>query len=69
MIKIRIKMLVERDGDGYYAYCPDLPGLHVGADTEEELKALAKDAAAAYLTSLVSTETRSLLLSLRSIGQ
>jgi predicted RNase H-like HicB family nuclease len=53
MIKFRVKLLVERDGEGYHVYCPDLPGLHVGADTEEEVKALALDAAVAYLSSLL----------------
>ena len=53
MIKVRIELLVERDGEGFHAFCPELPGLHVGGDTEEEAKKLAVDAAIAYLASLI----------------
>lgn len=52
-IRIKVKIVVERDDDAFYAYCPDLKGLHVGGDTEEEALSNAIDATKAYLGSLV----------------
>ena len=48
-----IEIMVEPDGGVYHAFCPALKGLHVGGDTEEEAVSNAKDAAMAYIESLM----------------
>lgn len=48
-----VEMIVERDQGGYHVYCPALKGLHAGGDTEEEALLHARDAAIAYLRSLI----------------
>jgi antitoxin HicB len=53
IIGFRIEIFVEPDEPGFHAYCPALKGLHVGGDTEEEALENAKDAAIAYLQSLM----------------
>jgi predicted RNase H-like HicB family nuclease len=53
IIRLKVKILVERDDDSFHAYCPDLKGLHVGGDTEKEAVANAVEAVKAYLESLV----------------
>ena len=53
MLRIRIGIVIEPDDGGFYAYCPGLKGLHVGGATEQEAVKNAKDAAVAYLQSLL----------------
>ena len=50
---MKVKIHIERDGDGYHAYCPQLPGVHVGGDSVEEAARHARDASEAYLLSAV----------------
>lgn len=52
-IAFRALIVIEPDNGQYYAYCPALDGLHVGGSTEEEALRNAKDAAIAYLKSLL----------------
>jgi len=49
----RIDVIVEPDETGFHAYCPALKGLHVSGDTEEGAVQNARDAALAYLGSLI----------------
>lgn len=53
IIKIKIQLEVERDGDTYHAFCLALKGLHVDGATEHEAIETAKEAACAYLVSLM----------------
>lgn len=53
VIGFRIEIFVEPDEDGFYAYCPALKGLHTEGDTEEQALQNARDAAIAYLSSLI----------------
>ena len=53
VIDFTIQVIVEPDEGGFHAYCPALKGLHVSGDTEEEALQNARDAAMAYLSSLV----------------
>lgn len=39
-----VTVIVEPDGNGYYAHCPGLPGVHVGGETQEEVLKNARDA-------------------------
>ena len=52
-IEFKIDIIVEPDESGFHAYCPALKGLHVGGDTKEEALQNARDAAVAYLESLI----------------
>ncbi len=52
-IEFKIDIIVEPDESGFHAYCPALKGLHVGGDTKEEALQNARDAAIAYLESLI----------------
>jgi len=49
----QIEIIVEPDGDSYHAYCPALIGLHTCGDSEQEAVENAKDAAIAYIHSLL----------------
>lgn len=51
--EFRVEIIVEPDDGIFHAYCPALKGLHTCGDTEEEAFSNAKDAAMAYLLSLV----------------
>jgi len=49
----RIQVVIEPDEGGFHAYCPALKGLHTCGETEQEALQNAKDAAIAYLQSLL----------------
>lgn len=49
LLIFKILIIVERDGDGFYAYCPELEGIHVYGDTPEEALSVTKDAVEVYL--------------------
>jgi predicted RNase H-like HicB family nuclease len=53
MLKIKITVQVEKDGDSFYAYCPGLKGLHVDGSTEEEAIDNAVEAASLYVSSMI----------------
>lgn len=53
MLKIKITVQVEKDGDSFYAYCPGLKGLHVDGATEDEAVDNAIKAASLYLSSMI----------------
>jgi antitoxin HicB len=52
-IEFKIDIVVEPDDVGFHAYCPSLKGLHAAGDTEDEALQNAKEAAIAYLESLI----------------
>jgi predicted RNase H-like HicB family nuclease len=52
-IMFTIPIVIEPDNGEFHAYSPLLKGLHVGGETEEEALNNAKDAAVAYLISLI----------------
>jgi predicted RNase H-like HicB family nuclease len=45
-------VVIERDGDAWGAYCPDLPGLGVVGASREEVERLVRDAIALHLEGL-----------------
>lgn len=51
-LRLSVLIVVEQDGEGYYAYAPALKGLHVDGSTEEEAFENAKLATRVYLESL-----------------
>lgn len=44
-----VPIIIEPDEDGFHAYCPDLPGLHMCGNTQEETFENAKDAVKGFL--------------------
>lgn len=48
-----IPISIEPDHGEFHAYCPLLKGLHIGGKTEDEALQNAKNAAIAYLISLI----------------
>lgn len=53
VLKIRIRICVEPDGDRYYAYCPELKGVHEDGDTVEDAVSNAKESALVYVKSVI----------------
>jgi predicted RNase H-like HicB family nuclease len=51
--KVKVRIEVEQDGDAFYAYCPDLKGVHVDGETADEARKNAMLAVSAYVQSLV----------------
>ncbi|MHB8646629.1 MAG: type II toxin-antitoxin system HicB family antitoxin [Thermomicrobiales bacterium] len=49
---LKVSIVIEPDGEGYYAYAPALDGLHVYGDTEAEALDYAREAVDVYLASL-----------------
>ncbi len=56
----KIDVVIEKDEDGYYAYCPALKGCQTQGDTLEEVQANIKEAIELYLETL-SDEEKSIL--------
>jgi predicted RNase H-like HicB family nuclease len=58
----KVSIIIEKDKDGYYAYCPELEGCQTQGDTFEEVIANIKEAIELYLETL-SVEERKTFLS------
>ena len=52
-LEFRVQVIIELDGTEFHAYCPALKGLHTSGNTEKEALDNAKDAAIAYIKSLI----------------
>ncbi len=48
----KVSIVIEKDENGYYAYCPELPGCQSQGDTFEEINANIKEAVELYLETL-----------------
>lgn len=53
-LTLRLRLIIERDGGRFHAYCPAFKGLHVDGATEREALRNASEAANAYLNSLAA---------------
>jgi predicted RNase H-like HicB family nuclease len=49
MQKYNLPIIIEKDEDGYIAYCPELQGCYTQGDTYEEALASIKDAIALHI--------------------
>jgi len=45
-------VVIEREGDSWGAFCPDLPGVGVVGDTREEVEQLVREAVSFHLDGL-----------------
>ncbi len=57
----QVSVVIERDEDGFYAYCPQLEGCHSQGETLDEILRNIQEAVSLYLETLSETETRQLL--------
>jgi predicted RNase H-like HicB family nuclease len=48
----RVNAIIEKDADGYYAYCPELEGCQTQGDSLEEVSESIKEAIELYLETL-----------------
>jgi len=49
MKKLMLEVVIEKDRDGYFAYCPALQGCYTQGETYEEVVANIKDAIRLHL--------------------
>ena len=57
---LQLNVVIEKDADGFYAYCPALPGCQSQGDTFEEIMANIREAAELYLETLPRAAQRKL---------
>jgi predicted RNase H-like HicB family nuclease len=57
----KISVVIEKDDEGYYAYCPELTGCQSQGETFEEVLANIREAAELYLETLSAEERGNLL--------
>ena len=55
---MKVNVVIEKDGCGYYAYCPELKGCHSQGDSLEEVLSNIKEAIELYLETLSSEEKK-----------
>ncbi|MGZ8898578.1 MAG: type II toxin-antitoxin system HicB family antitoxin [Limisphaerales bacterium] len=56
----KLTTIIEKDQDGYFAYCPELKGCHTQGETREEALRRFREAAELYIESLSPIERESL---------
>ena len=49
MVSYRFSVVIEKDKDGYFAFCPELQGCYTQGDTYEEILVRIKDAIRLHL--------------------
>ena len=57
----QLPVVIEKDEDGYYAYCPVLEGCQTQGDTYEEVLLHIKEAISLYISTLSETEKSEIL--------
>ena len=57
----KVSIVIEKDEDGYYAYCPWLEGCQTQGDSVEEATANIQEAVELYLETLSNEEKKALL--------
>lgn len=55
MTKYVLPIVIEKDGDGYFAFCPDLQGCYTQGETYEEALANIEDAIRLHLEDRVAS--------------
>lgn len=61
MMKYKVSAVIEQDDEGFYAYCPELPGCQTQGDTFQEAMANIREAAKLYMSTLPRASRRELL--------
>ncbi len=55
-MRYKLAVLIEQDKDGFYAWCPALPGCQTQGTTMDEALANIREAVSAYLDTLPEEE-------------
>ncbi|HLC67853.1 MAG TPA: type II toxin-antitoxin system HicB family antitoxin [archaeon] len=55
MTNHKVSVVIEKDTDGYYAYCPELQGCYTQADTYEDAIKNIKDAIKLHLQDMIES--------------
>ncbi len=55
---MKVNIVIEKDENGYYAYCPELKGCHSQGDSLEEVLDNIKEAVELYLETLTTEEIK-----------
>jgi predicted RNase H-like HicB family nuclease len=58
----QISVVIEKDENGYYAYCPQLKGCQTQGDSLEEIKVNIQEAVELYLSTLSEEEKKALVI-------
>ncbi len=58
---MKVNIIIEKDENGYYAFCPELKGCHSQGDTLEDVLENIKEAIELYVETLSPDEIRSCL--------
>ena len=53
---MKVTIVIEKDQNGYYAFCPELKGCHSQGDTLEEVLANIREAVELYIETLSPEE-------------
>ncbi len=54
MERYRLAVVIEKDDDGYFAYCPQLQGCYTQGDTYEETLANIKEAVSLVIEDMIA---------------
>lgn len=57
----KVSIVIEKDEDGYYAYCPELEGCQSQGDSFEQVMKNIKEAIELYLETLSKAERKKFL--------
>jgi predicted RNase H-like HicB family nuclease len=57
----KVSIVIEKNGHGYYAYCPELEGCQSQGDTFDDVMANIREAIELYLETLSDEEKKTLL--------
>jgi len=52
----KVSVVIEKDDNGYFAFCPELEGCHSQGDSMDEVVSNIKEAIELYLETLMSEE-------------
>ncbi len=55
MPNFRLSVVVEKDSDGYFAFCPELQGCYTQGDTYEEAMKNIEDAIRLHIEDMIET--------------
>ena len=61
LMPYKISVLIEKDRDGYYAYCPELEGCQSQGNSYEEVVENIKEAIELYIETLSDEEIQTLI--------
>lgn len=58
MKRYKLSVVIEKDADGYFAFCPELQGCYTQGDTYEEVLTNIKDAIRLHIEDRIESEEK-----------